>query len=126
MTTPAEARTALAAAVTTAGVQCLAYPPDNPAPPAAFVDSVAVDFTIDSGFIGGSFCAPGAGTASVVVLAQRHDRQGSIAYLEGLIAPILDELQALRGLQLVSATSGSIPVGGQDLPAVVITVRFPV
>lgn len=118
-----EARRELAAAVTASGLTCLPYPPDNPAPPLGYVDDVAVDFTSATNGLG-SFCLPGTATAAVVTVAQRNDRPGSMQYLEGLIAGVLDGLYALPGVRIVAANSGQLSLGGSDLPAVTYTVQF--
>ena len=118
-----QARQELADAVTAAGLQCLAYPPDNPAPPLGYVDDVLVDFTGSLNGVG-SFCLPGQATATVVTLAQRNDRPGSMAYLEALMPAVLNGLYALPGIRIVATSSGQLSLGGTDLPAVTYTVQF--
>lgn len=120
----ADARQALADAVTGAGIDCLAYPSDNLAPPIAFVDNIEIGFT--EGALGGSFCLPGTAAATVVAVSQRHDREGATAFLEGLIPPVLDALNAIPGLRVLAASSGSLSIGGQDLPALTVGVQFPI
>jgi hypothetical protein len=122
MTNLQEAREALAFAVSDAGLTCLPYPPENPSPPLGFVDDLAMDFTGGGGF--GTFCLPGSATATIVTIALRNDRAGAMQYLEGLIGPILEALYAIQGVRVVSAGSGQMSVGGQDLPAVTYTVSF--
>ena len=123
MTTVADARQVLASAVTAAGLETLPYPPDNPSPPIAFVDDVAVDFTGGTGS-GAYFCLPGSALATVVQIAQRNDRPGAMAYLEGLMPSVLVALNEIEGLRVMAAQSGQLNVGGQDLPAVTYTVSF--
>jgi hypothetical protein len=122
MATIQEAREALATSVSDAGLKCLAYPPENPSPPIAFVDDLSVDFT--GGVAMGTFCLPGAATATIVTIALRNDRAGAMQYLEGLIGPILDALYSIQGVRIASASSGQLNIGGQDLPAVTYTVQF--
>jgi len=117
-----DSRTELANAVTAAGIECLPYPPDAPAPPLAFVDNLTMDFTANT--YAQSFCVPGLVTATIVTIAQRNDMPGSTNYLEGFIPAVLDSLFGIAGLRIVSAQSGQANVGGQDLPAVVYVVQF--
>jgi hypothetical protein len=123
MPTLNEARTALAAAVTSGGLECLAYPPDNPSPPIAFVDDLGMDF---SGQLGGgtTFCMPGTAVATIVTIAQRNDRAGSMQFLEGLIPGVLQALQDTPGVRVATANSGQTTVGGVEVPAVVYSVQF--
>ena len=123
MPTLDDARTALATAVTTAGLSCLPYPVDNPSPPIAWVDSVVIDFT--GGLAVNYFCLPGTATSTIVSIAQRNDLPGATKFLEDLIPPTLEELNAVPGLRVVSSSSGILNVGGQELPAVTVTVQFP-
>jgi hypothetical protein len=124
MPTLAEARTALAAAVSSGGLVCLPYPEETVIPPLAWVDSISVDFAGDSPGAAHYFCAPGFATATIISVAQRNDRPGAVAYLENFVAPVLDKLQAVAGVRLAGAVSGQANVGGQDLPAVFYTVQF--
>lgn len=123
MPTLDEARQALAAAVTSSGLQCLPYPADNPSPPLGFVDDVALDFSGGSGFPT-TFCLTGVAAATIVTIAQRNDRAGSMAYLESLVPTILQALQDTPGVRVVTANSGQTSVGGADLPAVIYGVSF--
>lgn len=117
-----DARTALADAVTGAGLECLPYAPDTLSAPLAFVDEVALNF--ESGFAGGSFCLPAQATAAIVMTAQRHDRPGSTQYLETLLTDVLDALHAIPGVRVTAATSGSLSIDGQGIPATTIAVQF--
>lgn len=119
----AAARVALAEAVTAGGLPCLPYPTDNPSPPLAWVDSLTGDFLTDTEFVG-TFFMPGTIEASIVSLAQRNDLPGAVAYLEGLVSPVIEQLQAVPGLKVRGWVSGAISVGGQDLPAVTYRVLF--
>ena len=112
------ARQALAHAVSGAGIDCTAYPPDALTPPAAYVDSVAVDYSSGAGW---SFCAQGLASASVVAVAQRNDRAGSTAGLEDRVPAILQALADLDGVRVLSVESGSAEIGGSTLPAVITT-----
>jgi hypothetical protein len=118
-----EARQALSEAVSGSGLACLPYPPENPSPPLAFVDDISVDFT-GGAFGTGYFCLPGSATATIVTLAQRHDRTASMQFLEGKMPAILSALSAIPGLRILAAGSGQMNVGGQDLPALTYTVSF--
>ena len=123
MPTVSDARQTLATAVSAAGLTTLPYPPDNPSPPLAFVDDVAVDFTGGSGN-GAFFCLPGQAVATIVQVAQRNDRPGAMAYLEGLMPGTLQALNDIGGIRVLAVASGQLNVGGQDLPAVTYTVSF--
>lgn len=123
MPTLGEARQELANIVTAAGLHCEAYPPDAIVAPLAFVDDIGVDFTGGTGG-GGFFCLPGAAVATIVTLAQRNDRPGSMAYLEGLSAGVIEGLYTRGGIRVLSAASGQLNVGGQDLPSITYTVQF--
>ena len=123
MPTLADARRAIAVAVTGAGLECLPYPPESINAPLAWVDSLDTDLT-GSQPGAGYFCAPGLTSASVVTVAQRHDRAGSVAFLEGLTAPILAALTDVPGLRVIAATSGVVTASGQELPSVLYTVQF--
>jgi hypothetical protein len=120
MSTLTEARQVLADAVTGAGLPCEPYPPDNTIAPAAFVDRMTVDYTGG----GASFCAPGVAEATIVTLAQRHDRAESTEYLEGLLVPVAAALAA-AGARVTGAASGSTAIAGHDVPALIYTVQFP-
>lgn len=123
MATLDEARKALATAVTSTGLKCQPYPPDSVNAPTAFVDSVLTDFT-GSQPGGGYFCLPGLATATIVTLAQRNDRPGSMAYLEGFIPAVLEAIKALSGVRITSAASGAISFAGVEMPAVTYTLQF--
>jgi len=120
VSTLADARAALADAVAGTGLDCTAYPPDSLVPPAAFVDTLAVDY--DTG--GVSFCETGLATATIVACAQRHDRAGGSQQLEERVRSILDAVTAIDGVRVLGVESGSAEVAGTSLPAVVFTVRF--
>ncbi len=121
MNTVTEAREWLAAAVTSAGLDCEPYPPDALNPPAAFVDNLNIDYSPGGGF---SFCEAGSGTASIIACAQRNDRAGSTKSLEDLIKPTLDALHDLDGVRVTAVQSGSTEISGTTLPAVLYTVEF--
>ena len=124
MPTLDEARQALATAVSAGGLTCLPYPPDAPSPPIAFVDTIAVDFTGGAVAGVGYFCAPGLAVATIITVAQRQDRPGGIALLEGYVPNVLDQLAGIPGVRLVMTASGSATIAGQDLPSVFYTVQF--
>ena len=115
------ARIALAEAVTQAGLDCEPYPPDAVNPPAAFVDSIRTEYVSGSGF---SFCLSGAAAATIIAVAQRHDRAGSTQYLEDLIPPTLAALEGIGGVRVTGVDSGTTQIAGTDLPAVIYTVEF--
>jgi hypothetical protein len=123
MPTVAQAREAIAAAVTTAGLDCSPYRLDTADAPAAWVASVDVDFT-DGPAGTGSFCLSGMAIAAVALVAQRHDLPAAGAYLEDLSPKVVAALSAVGGLQILAQADGTLTVGGQELPAHVITVRF--
>ena len=116
-----EARKALAHAVSGAGIDCTPYPPDALAPPAAYVDSVSVDYSSGTGW---SFCAQGLAQATVVAVAQRNDRAGSMQALEDLVPAILSGVEGIKGVRVLAVESGSSEIGGATLPAVIATVEF--
>jgi len=118
-----EARIALAEAVTQAGLDCAAYPPDAPNAPAAWIDQIQVEYVSGSGF---SFCMAGSARATVIAVAQRNDRAAGTQYLEDLIQPTLIALEGLPGVRVVGVDSGSAQIAGTDLPAVIYTVEFAV
>lgn len=116
-----DARQALADAVSNAGLDCTPYPPDALAPPAAYVDTLAVDYSNGAGW---SFCAQGLANATVVAVGQRNDRAGSTQSLEDLIPAVLAGFQAVDGLRVLSVESGSSEIGGTAMPAVIYGVEF--
>lgn len=116
-----DVRAALADAVTVAGLPCTPYPPDALSPPAAFVDSLSIDFAGGSGF---SFCLSGLARGSIVTVAQRNDKAGATQFLEDLMGPILEQLEEMDGMRVVSVDSGTANVSGVDLPSVVYSVEF--
>lgn len=123
MPTVAQAREAIAAAVTTAGLPCSPYRIDTADAPAAWVATVDVDFT-DGPAGTGAFCVAGMAVAAVALVAQRHDLAAASAYLEDLAPRVVAALDAVGGLQLLGDVDGTLTVGGQEMPAHVITVRF--
>jgi hypothetical protein len=116
-----EARAALAAAVASAGLDCTPYAPDTVAPPAAWVDTLTIDYQSGAGW---SFCESGMATATILAAAQRNDRAGSVQQLEDLVPGVLEALQAIPGLRATEVASGSTDIGGQAMPAVIYTVQF--
>lgn len=116
-----DARKALAGAVTTAGIDCTPWPPDSLAPPAAFVDSVNIDYSTGAGF---SFCANGLATALITTCGQRNDKAGATQYLEDLIPAILEQLDGINGVRVTGVDSGSANIAGNELPAVVYQIEF--
>lgn len=116
-----DARAFLAQAVTSAGLECLPYPPDSTTPPIAFVDSLAVDYEPGSGW---SFCETGMATATITSCGQRNDKAGAMQSLESMIAPALAKLHAIPGVRVSAVQSGTADVGGAELPAVLYTVTF--
>ena len=117
----AAARQQLAAAASTSAVPCLPYPPDNPAPPIAFVDSLHLDYAAPV-----SFTIPATCTAVIVACGQRYDQAASMSMLEGDIADVVEALEQLPGLTVDSVTSGPKDIGKTTLPAVSYTVAFPI
>jgi len=118
-----DARIALAEAVTQAGLDCAAYPPDAPSAPAGWIDQVQVEYVSGSGF---SFCMAGSARATIIAVAQRNDRAAGTQHLEDLIPPTLAALEGLPGVRVVGIDSGSAQIGSTDLPAVIYTVEFAV
>ena len=116
-----DARAVLADAVTGAGIECQPYAPDSLNPPGAFVDSISVDYASGSGF---SFCATGTASAQIITAAQRHDRAAGLQWLEDLAPEVLRRLEAIPGVRVLSAESGTVEVGTQTVPAVLYTVQF--
>lgn len=116
-----DARQALSAAVTAAGIECTPYPPDSLIAPAAFVDAVSVDYSAGAGY---SFCASGQATAQIVASAPRNDRAGSMKQLEDLIPGIVAALEGLEGVRVLAVESGTVEVGTSTLPAVLYTAQF--
>jgi len=114
-----DAREVLANAVSISGLDCTPYAPDALAPPAAFVDTVSVDYDTSQ-----SFCMDGLATATIVACAQRNDRAGSTFALESLVPTIIGGLVDVDGVRVLSVDSGSTDVGGTSLPAVILTVQF--
>lgn len=121
MTSITAARQQLAEAVTAAGLECTPYPPDSLAPPAAFVDTLTVDYTSGAGW---SFCDSGDATAAIVTCAQRNDRAGSQSMLEGLVPDTVRTLTGIPGLRVLAVGSGTTDISGSTLPAVIYTVGF--
>jgi hypothetical protein len=116
-----DARQALADAVTAAGIDCTPWPPDALAPPAAFVDSVNIDYSTGNGF---SFCANGLAVAQVTTCGQRNDKAGATQYLEDLIPKIIENIDGIDGVRVTGVDSGSANIAGADLPAVVYQIEF--
>ncbi len=116
----ATARQQLATAASTSSIPCLPYPPDNPAPPIAFVDSLHLNYAAPV-----SFTIPATCTAVIVACGQRYDQAASMAMLEADIGPVTEVLEQLPGLTIDSVTSGTTDVGKTTLPAVSYTVTFP-
>lgn len=114
------ARQQLAGAVSTANIPCLPYPPDNPAPPIAFVDSLVVNYGAPL-----SFTAPATCTAVIVVCGQRYDQAAAMAMLEADVGPIVDAVKLLPGVTVENVASGTTEIGATTLPAVSYTVTFP-
>lgn len=118
MNTLADARAALAGAVTGAGMHCLPYPPDNPSPPIGWVDQLGIDYSTATTFT----LAPVV--ASIVTCGLRNDKAATTSTLESLVGPVTRALHDLPGVQLVTAQSGETEIGNTELPAVIYTVRF--
>lgn len=120
MSTIGDCREAIAEAVTDAGIQCYAYPPDNAAAlaPVAFLDVVSSDWMDQTGF----FCDPVLSTYTLVALAERNDVASSLRRLEDLIAPIVQALEEI-GVRTITVTSGGVETGGVTLPAVSWTLQ---
>lgn len=116
-----DARASLAAAVSTAGIDCAAYPPDALTPPMAYVDTLSVDYNTGTGW---SFCEQGIAQAAVVAVAQRNDRAGSTQLLEDLVPAVLKALAGVTGVRVLTVESGSTEVAGTTLPAVIFSVEF--
>lgn len=114
-----DAREVLANAVSLAGLECTPYAPDSLSPPAAFVDTVTIDYDLAQ-----SFCMDGLATASVVACAQRNDRAGAMFGLESLVPVIVGGLVGVDGVRVLSVDSGSTEIGGASLPAVIFSVQF--
>lgn len=117
----AAARAAIAGQVSSAGAPCLPYPPDNPSPPIAFIDTLSLDYAS-----GQSFGLPSAGTAVVVACGQRHDMPAATAGLESAAGGVVAALHALPGLRVTGVRSGVATIARTELPAVSYTVEFPV
>jgi len=115
------ARASLAAAVSSAGIDCAPYPPDSLTPPMAYIDTVSVDYSTGTGW---SFCAQGMAQATVVAVAQRNDRAGSTQLLEDMVPAVLEALAGITGVRVLGVESGSTEVSGTTLPAVITTVEF--
>lgn len=118
MNSLADAREALAAAVTGAGLHCLPYPPDNPSPPIGWVDQLGIDYGTATTFN----LAPVI--ATVVTCGLRNDRTNTTTALEALVGTTVAALRALPGVQVASVQSGETEIGKTELPAVIYTVRF--
>lgn len=116
----AGAREAIAAAVASTGLACTPYAPDSLAPPAAWIDSISIDYDTRASFCAGS----GEGEATVIACGQRNDRAGTMQQLEGLLPEVLAALEDVGGVRVSQVASGNADVGGQTLPAVLITVQF--
>ena len=114
------ARQQLADTITAAGVTCLPYTPDNPAPPIGFVDSLHLGFANPA-----TFNAPPTCTAVVITCGQRYDRAAAVAILEAAIGPVVEALEALPGLEVDTVMSGTVDIGAATLPAVSYTLTFP-
>lgn len=113
------AREALADAVSVPGLPVFPYPPDTANAPCGWVDRLSVDYQS-----AGSFCLPGAVTASLVTVAQRHDRPGSTALLEAAIRPTVDALAGIDGVLVTGVESGTADIGGETVPAVIYELQF--
>jgi len=120
VTTITEARTLIAGAVSSAGVECSPYAPDSLIAPAAYVEGVDVDYT----GTGWTFCGTGTAQARVVACAQRNDRAGGMQMLEDLAPGVMTALEAVDGVRVMSVGSGEADIGGQTLPAIMWTVQF--
>jgi hypothetical protein len=116
MDVPAARETLAAAAATV--LECAAYPPDKVAAPAMWVDSLSLVYE------GGTFCSPASGTATLVGVAQRHDRAESIRRLESAIPRVVEALSDIPGVRVTDTQTGVVQVAGQDLPGVTVTVQF--
>lgn len=110
----AASRQAIADAVTAAGCVCTPYPPDAPVPPVAFVEGVSLAF-VDA------FCTVAQATFSLVLAEQRNDRESGMRDLESLLPNVVAGLSAIQGLVLSEAQSGTTQIGGQEVPAVILT-----
>lgn len=120
MIDPVAARQQLADAVTSAGLPCLPYEPDNASPPIAFVDQMHYDYETPV-----SFAIPAMCRAVIVTCGQRNDRQGSLSALESLTDPIVDALQTIPDLSMRDVISGNTEIGRAVMPAVSYVVEFP-
>lgn len=120
MTAVSDARTQLAAAVTAAGIDCAPYAPDALIVPAAWVETISVDYTAG----GWSFCGSGPATARITAAAPRNDRAGSLQQIEDMIPAVNTALEGIGGVQVVSVETGDAEISNQTLPAVIWTVRF--
>lgn len=123
MSAVTDARDQLAAAVTAAGLDCTAYPPEAPSAPASWIDSVAVDYAAGGGF---SFCYGGAARATILSVGQRHDKAGASYTLEAAIPAVITALETIPGVRVETVDSGTAQVAGQDMPAVIYSVAFAV
>lgn len=119
MPTITDARRAIAQAVSSTGLACQEYPMDNMTLPAAFLNSANVAYDV----LAWSFCANGVGTFEVVTLAQRNDMPSGLAWLEQRIPVIAEALETI-GVRISGIESGTVSMGGQDLPAVTYTVTL--
>ena len=121
MSSLSDARAALAEAVTSAGIECAAYSPENMNAPGAWIDSVTVDYSQGAGF---SFCTSGLASAQIVAVAPRHDRAASRQWLEDIAPAIRSAVEMLPGVLVASLEEPEADIGGTSLPALVLTVRF--
>ncbi len=115
-----EARQAVAAAVTAAGIPCEPYPPDTTTPSptgAAWIDTVVINAAA------GGFCGLGDAEITVVAVGARNDRTGTLLMLEDQVPALVAALSAVPGLAVTGLQSGSTEVGQQMLPALIITLQ---
>lgn len=114
-----ESREVLANAVSSTGLACAPYAPDSFIAPAAWVDSVIVDYEN-----GASMCLTGAVEAVIIAAGQRNDRAGSSQMLEELMPDVITALEGVPGVRVIQIQSGTAEVNGQTLPAVLYTCQY--
>lgn len=113
------ARELLAGAVTAAGIRCDPYPPETVVAPAAWIDSLTIDYQN-----GASFSLPGRGEAVIIAAGQRNDRSGASRQLEELVPGTVAALEGVEGVLVTQVQSGRAEVNNQVLPAVLYTAQF--
>jgi hypothetical protein len=94
------------------------YAPDAPIPPSGWIEALALDYTTGNGY-----CLARA-SASLLVVAQRHDAQGSAQFLERYLPDWVAAVGKVPGVQVQGAEIGIATVAGQELPAVKIEAVF--